>query len=256
MGKPTFEIIISEPRDAISINGFELEADPGETLNAYENVQAYKDSDTDVLTFKGQVEFDSVRTQRVFHANGGLELMSDAGGLLVDNENKWITPINFNGNQDTNAWDIGSSANRFKDGYWRGTIYCDDISADQNITATGNITTTEGTVQFGSLSDGTTSISEFETTLAGAATKLATAQAIKTYIDNAIAAISIPTIVNSLGASTTSGVSQAAVTNSIISVIDEDDPTDAEELNGSYRVAVVATGEEGSKTLEIAIVDA
>ena len=88
MGKPTFEIIISEPREAISINGFELEADPGETLNAYENAQAYKDSDTDVLTFKGQVEFDSVRTQRVFHANGGLELMSDAGGLLVDNENQ------------------------------------------------------------------------------------------------------------------------------------------------------------------------
>jgi len=242
MGKPTFEIIISEPRDAISINGFELEADPGETLNAYENVQAYKDSDTDVLTFKGQVEFDSVRTQRVFHANGGLELMSDAGGLLVDNENKWITPINFNGDQDTNAWDIGSSANRFKDGYFRGKLFADSVMADVGIEFAGT------------LSDGTTSISEFETALAGAEDKLATAAAIKTYIDNAIAAISIPTIINSLGASTTSGVSQAAVTNSITSVIDEDDPTDAEALNGSYRVAVVATGEEGSKTLAIVAV--
>jgi len=198
MGKPTFEIIISEPRDAISINGFELAADSGETLNAYENVQAYKDSDTDVLTFKGQVEFDSVRTQRVFHANGGLELMSDAGGLLVDNENKWITPINFNGNQDTNAWDIGSSANRFKDGYFRGKLFADSVMADVGIEFAGT------------LSDGTIKITQFDNDgnlAANSATRVPTQAAVKAYVD----ANSGPTVTQTINTSTTQVPSANAV---------------------------------------------
>lgn len=43
---------------------------------------------------------------------------------------------------------------------------------------------TLGSVTFDGLNDGTTEVTEFETTLTGSATKLATASAIKTYIDN------------------------------------------------------------------------
>ena len=42
---------------------------------------------------------------------------------------------------------------------------------------------TLGSVTFDGLNDGTTEVTEFETTLTGSATKLATASAIKTYVD-------------------------------------------------------------------------
>ena len=198
MGKPTLTITISEPRDAISENGFELPADPGETFNAYENAQAYSDSDTGVLTFKGQVEFDSVRTQRVLHANGGLELMGSTGGLLVDNENKWITPINLNGNQDTNAWNIGSTANRFKDGYFRGKLFSDSVMAD------------EGLEFAGTLSDGTIKITQFDNDgnlAANSATRVPTQAAVKAYVD----ANSGPTVTQTINTSTTQVPSANAV---------------------------------------------
>ncbi len=85
-----------------------------------------------------------------------------------------------------NLIDNGKTTLRWKDGYYAGTVYADDVSVTDDLTVGDDLTVT-GDVQFGNLTDGTITIDSFvdeDNMSSDSATKVPTQQSVKAYVDS------------------------------------------------------------------------
>ena len=85
-----------------------------------------------------------------------------------------------------NLIDHGKTALRWKDGYYSGTVYAEDVAVTDDLTVGDDLTVT-GDVQFGNLTDGTITIDSFvdeDNMASNSATKVPTQQSVKAYVDS------------------------------------------------------------------------